>query len=170
MGRSTPQFKIVSSNVDAETRAHDDHHVSLRLWLRMLACTNQIENGVRQFLQAEFATTLPRFDFMAQLERAPGGLRMSELSQRLMVTGGNVTGIADGLEKEGLILRETDAADRRASRVKLTTEGRRQFTRMAREHERWIIELFSGISAKEKAQLLGLLGELKRQISAQPEE
>ena len=58
--------------VDAETRAHDDHHVSLRLWLRLLACTNRIEGRVRQGLQTRFATTLPRFDLMAQLERPPG--------------------------------------------------------------------------------------------------
>jgi len=45
---------------------------------------------------------------MAQLERAPEGLKMSELSQRMMVTGGNVTGITDGLEKEGLVVREVD--------------------------------------------------------------
>ena len=103
---------------------HDDHHLSLRLWLRLLACTNQIENRVRTNLQTQFGTTLPRFDLMAQLERAPQGLKMSELSQRMMVTGGNVTGVTDGLEKEGLVVREVDAADRRVFRVKLTAEGR----------------------------------------------
>ena len=75
---------------------------------------------MRQNLQAQFETTLPRFDLMAQLERAPKGLKMSELSQRMMVTGGNVTGITDGLEKEGLVVREVDAADRRVFRVRLT--------------------------------------------------
>src|SRR6185437_25346 len=95
-------LKLVEPHVDAETRIHDDHHLSVRLWLRMLACTNRIESFVRQRLQANFATTLPRFDLMAQLERAAHGLKMSELSQRMMVTGGNVTGITDGLEKEGL--------------------------------------------------------------------
>ena len=108
--------------MDAETRVHDDHHVSVRLWLRMLSCTNRIESVVRQNLQANFQTTLPRFDLMAQLERARQGLKMSELSQRLMVTGGNVTGITDGLEKEGLVVREVDAADRRVFRV--TPHGR----------------------------------------------
>src|SRR5262245_61627719 len=97
--------------VDAETRAHDDHHVSLRLWLRLLACTNRIEGRVRQGLQTRFATTLPRFDLMAQLERSPEGLRMSELSRRMMVTGGNVTGVTDGLEKDGLVVREVDESD-----------------------------------------------------------
>ena len=75
---------------------------------------------------------------------------MSELSQRMMVTGGNVTGITDGLEKEGLVVREVDAADRRVFRVKLTAEGKRQFRRMAAEHEQWVIDLFEGLTAKQQ--------------------
>ncbi len=90
---------------------------------------------------------------------------MSDLSQRMMVTGGNVTGITDGLEKEGLVLREVDASDRRVFRVKLTAEGQRQFRRMAAEHEQWVITLFEGMSAKNKEQLVELLGDLKRHIS-----
>jgi DNA-binding MarR family transcriptional regulator len=152
---------------DAETRIHDDHHLSVRLWLRMLACTNRIENFVRQNLQSKFATTLPRFDLMAQLERAPQGLKMSELSQRMMVTGGNVTGVTDGLEKDGLVVREVDASDRRVFRVKLTAEGERQFRRMAGEHEQWIIDLFGPLGTKQKKQLTELLGELKAHVNGQ---
>ena len=161
--------KAISQRADAETRLHDDHHLSLRLWLRLLACTNQIEARVRTNLQTQFATTLPRFDLMAQLERAPEGLKMSELSQRMMVTGGNVTGVTDGLEKEGLVVREVDPADRRVFRVKLTPEGERQFRRMATEHEQWVIDLFANLTAKQKKQLVDLLGELKRHITGVPQ-
>ncbi|MFZ1903944.1 MAG: MarR family transcriptional regulator [Steroidobacteraceae bacterium] len=165
MPRDKGRLKLIDSHVDAETRIRDDHHLSVRLWLRMLSCTNRIENIVRQNLQANFATTLPRFDLMAQLERAPHGLKMSELSQRMMVTGGNVTGITDGLEKEGLVVREVDPADRRVYRVRLTAEGERQFRRMAGEHEQWVIALFERMSSRDKGQLVALLGELKRHIS-----
>jgi DNA-binding MarR family transcriptional regulator len=165
MAKEKMPLKLIEAPVDAETRLHDDHHLSLRLWLRMLACTNRIESWVRQNLQARFGTTLPRFDLMAQLERAPDGLKMSELSQRMMVTGGNVTGITDGLEKEGLVVRESDPSDRRVFRVKLTAEGQRQFRRMAVEHEQWVIELFEGLNLRQKNQLAELLGELKHQIS-----
>ncbi len=164
MAKDKKSLKLVVPDTDAETRIHDDHHLSVRLWLRMLACTNRIENFVRQNLQAKFDTTLPRFDLMAQLERSPKGLKMSELSQRMMVTGGNVTGITDGLEKEGLVIREVDAADRRVYRVKLSAEGQRQFRRMAAEHEQWIIGLFEGMTVKHKNQLVELLGDLKRHI------
>jgi len=164
MAKDRKARKPDERHADAETRIHDDHHLSVRLWLRMLACTNRIENVVRQNLQAKFATTLPRFDLMAQLERAPRGLKMSELSQRMMVTGGNVTGITDGLEREGLVVREVDAADRRVFHVKLSAEGQRQFRRMAAEHEQWVVAMFEGISEKRKNQLVELLGELKRHI------
>jgi len=165
MVKGKAALKVVTTPIDAETRAHDDHHLSLRLWLRLLTCTNQIESRIRQSLQSGFETTLPRFDLMAQLERAPGGLKMSELSQRMMVTGGNVTGITDGLEKEGLVLREVDSNDRRVFRVRLTAEGKRQFRRMAAEHEQWIIDLFGSLGTKQKRQLTELLGELKAHVN-----
>src|SRR5882724_2717964 len=167
MAKDKKSLKLVEPNADAETRIHDDHHLSVRLWLRMLACTNRIENFVRQNLQAKFETTLPRFDLMAQLERAPRGLKMSELSQRMMVTGGNITGITDGLEKERLVVREVDPADRRVYRVKLTTEGQRQFQRMAGEHEQWVIGMFGSLGPAHKKQLAALLGELKIHLRAQ---
>ena len=121
--------------IDSETRLRDDHHVSLRLWLRLFACTSLIEARIRHKLQATFNMTLPRFDLMAQLERSPDGLKMGELSQRLMVTGGNITGITDTLEREGLVERVDDPVDRRAWRVKLTREGVQRFRKIATEHE-----------------------------------
>ncbi len=165
MAKEKNGLKLLEPDFDAETRLHDDHHLSVRLWLRMLACTNRIESFVRQKLQSSFETTLPRFDLMAQLERAPQGLKMSELSQRMMVTGGNVTGITDGLEREGFVVREVDPSDRRVFRVKLTPEGQKQFRRMAAEHEQWVIGLFDGMSTRQKNQLVELLGDLKGHIS-----
>ena len=155
---------VKSASLDSETRARDDHHDSLRLWLRLLSCSTLIETHVRQRLQSSFSTTLPRFDLMAQLERCPSGLKMGELSDRMMVTGGNVTGITDMLEKEGLVTRVTDAHDRRALRVKLTAAGERLFKRMAAEHERWVIDLFDGVQPRRKTQLALLLSDLKRQV------
>lgn len=156
-------------SADSETRVRADHHESLRLWLRMLACTNLIEGRVRQALSSQFETTLPRFDLMAQLERHPAGLTMGELSRRMMVTGGNVTGIADGLEEDGLIERGKDARDRRALRVRLTPRGHRAFLRMAALHEQWVVEMFAGLKAEERARLAALLGRLKSHVAALPE-
>ena len=152
--------------LDHETRAHGDDHEALRLWLRLLTCTNLIETAIRADLRRDFDVTLPRFDLMAQLYRHPTGLKMGELSQRLMVTGGNVTGIADQLAKEGLVTREPDPADRRAWRISLTAAGRKAFAQMAALHEQWVIDLMRGLSDGERAQLHGLLGRLKSTITS----
>ena len=101
---------------------------------------------------------------MAQLERAPKGLKMGELSRRMMVTGGNVTGITDMLEEEGLVERVADPADRRAWLVRLTPAGRRAFAAMAEEHERWIVESFRELSSREMATVAALLARLKTHV------
>src|SRR5215467_9100445 len=155
-----------SGSADLETRATDDHHLALKLWLRLLACTTRLESEVRMRLRTEFDTTLPRFDLMAQLERAPTGLTMSELSRRLMVTGGNVTGITDMLEAEGLVARVDHPTDRRAYTVKLTAAGRRVFARMAAAHESWIVDLLAGLDAGEQEQVYRLLARLKQHLQA----
>ncbi len=147
--------------MDLEARAHAAHPEALRLWLRLLTCTQLIEKEVRSRLREQFATTLPRFDLMAQLERAPQGLRMNELSSRMMVTGGNVTGITDQLVAEGLVDRLAVARDRRACRVRLTPKGRRLFREMAHEHEVWVVDAFTALSDKELATLHRLLGKVK---------
>ena len=146
---------------DLETRVVDDHHQALKLWLRLLSCTNLVEAEVRARLRAEFDTTLPRFDLMAQLERHAGGLKMNELSRRLMVTGGNVTGLTDELEREGVVSRSPSPDDRRAWIVSLTPKGRRSFEAMASEHEQWVLELFSGLDMKTVRQLYAQLGQLR---------
>ena len=151
---------------DTETRVTSDTHQAVRLWLRMLACTNLIEAQVRSRLRTGFDITLPRFDLMAQLERYPDGLKMGELSKRMMVTGGNVTGITDQLVAEGLVVREDNPKDRRAYIVKLTKEGHRVFKQMADPHHQWIVELFDGLSEREKQQLYTLLGQLKQRVAA----
>lgn len=161
MSQPDPSMSVVS---DAETRASTDHHEALRLWLRMLAATGLVEQRIRKLLQERFGTTLPRFDLMSQLERAPDGLRMGELSQRMMVTGGNVTAITDALEAEGLVIRVADPADRRAQRVRLTPMGRRAFQQMAVEHESWIVEAFAELTPRDMQALAQLLGRLKIRI------
>ena len=149
------------NQADRETIARSDDHRALRIWLRLLTCTQLIERRVRSGLREEFGTTLPRFDLMAQLERHREGLRMNELSRMLMVTGGNVTAIVDQLEHEGLVERLDDASDRRAFLIRLTRAGERSFAEMARAHEEWVVELLSGLSRREHDDLLKLLAKLK---------
>jgi DNA-binding MarR family transcriptional regulator len=135
--------------MDMEARAHSEHPDALRLWLRLLTCTQLVEKQVRSQLRERFDTTLPRFDLMAQLERAPEGLKMNEVSRRMMVTGGNVTGITDQLVAEGLVDRVDVAGDRRAYRVCLTPKVRNLFNVMASHNEQLIVEAFSNMSDRD---------------------
>ncbi len=151
--------------MDLEARAHSEHPEALRLWLRLLTCTQLIEKQVRSGLREHFDTTLPRFDLMAQLERTETGMKMNELSRRMMVTGGNVTGITDQLVAEGLVERLEVAGDRRAFLVRMTPKGRKQFHEMAQQHEGWIVEAFAGLGAKEITTLHKLLGKVKDHVS-----
>jgi DNA-binding MarR family transcriptional regulator len=147
-----------------EARARLDDHASLKLWLRLLACTTQVETEIRRRLRSRFGISLARFDYMAQLYRHREGLKMKALSHCLMVTGGNVTGLTDELARDELVVREQDPADRRSSRVRLTAKGRRAFEAMAKEHEVWILELLGSLDAETVQQLYQSLGELRRQL------
>jgi len=150
-----------------EARVQKGDHAALKLWLRMLSCTTQIEDEIRRRLRARFGISLGRFDYLAQLHRHREGLKMRELSRHLMVTGGNVTGLTDDLERDGLVVRENSPHDRRAWIVRLTPDGRRSFEEMAKEHERWVVELFGRLDAKTLRQLHEQLGELRVQLMPQ---
>src|SRR3712207_5665729 len=114
-------------SLDAETKAvemPEDHREELRLWLRLLACTTLIEGEIRRRLRERFQVTLPRFDLMAQLDRAPDGMTLSDLSRRMMVSNGNVTGLVDRLVEAGRLARRPSPQDRRAQVISLTDLGR----------------------------------------------
>ncbi len=127
---------------DRETAVAEDDNIELRVWLRLLSCTNRIERSVRQELRDSFDVTWPCFDLMSQLERASAGLTMEELSRRLMVTGGNVTGLIDRLVAEGLVQRSPMPNDRRANLVRLTEAGLVAFREMLPRHEEVVVEKF----------------------------
>jgi DNA-binding MarR family transcriptional regulator len=150
--------------LDAETKAHehaDGHEAELRLWLRLLTLSTLIESEIRRRLRKEFATTLPRFDLMAQLERAHDGMSLNELSKRMMVTNGNVTGLVERLVTEKLVDRRPAPNDRRAQIVRLTLKGRQVFQRMASAHGDWLAAMFAGLNEGEIEKMMGLLGKTK---------
>jgi len=150
--------------IGREARIQQDDHIDVRLWLRLFSCSMQVEQHVRQRLRQRFDMTLSRFDFLAQLDRYPEGLRMNVLSRYLMVTGGNVTGLTDQLVKEDLVERVQDVQDRRSYLVCLTDKGRKAFRRMAEEHEQWLGHLFEGLDKPSKDALYAQLGQLRMHL------
>jgi DNA-binding MarR family transcriptional regulator len=153
--------------LDSETKAaehSDDHGDELRLWLRLLTCTTLIEGEVRGRLRERFDVTLPRFDLMAQLDKAPDGMTLSDVSKRMMVSNGNITGLVERLVQSGHVDRRTSNVDRRAQVIRLTKSGRAEFRKMAAEHEIWIADMFGDLGEKDVRELMRLLGKTKLSV------
>ena len=157
---------VASSPTDlgADSAVDESAHLELRIWLRLLGCTAQIENYLRTRLREEFGISLARFDLMAQLDRRPGGVSMSDISRLLLVSNGAVTGLVDRLVEEGMVLRKSNTGDRRAFIVTFTPAGRRAFAKMAKRHEEWVLSLLGDMSTDAKNQLLNQLFTLKRRL------
>ena len=161
MGSDQTQLRTA----DRETAAQAGSHLNLRLWLRVLTCMQLIETLIRARLRTEFDTTLPRFDVLAQLDAARESLTMGELSARLMVTSGSVTGLVDTMQTECLVARRVHPTDRRSTLISMTDQGRALFARMAPAHAGWVDELMAGLEPGEAATLYRLLGKLKQSAS-----
>lgn len=153
--------------IDAETKiadGPDDHHDELRLWLRLFSVTRLIENDVRSKLQNQFDVTFPRFDILSQLYRVPDGLILGELSQRLMVSPGNITSVIKRLIEDGMIVRNQNPDDRRENIVQMTPEGRAKFAQMAEANEAWIRHLTKDLAPADIRSLQSLLQKLKTSV------
>src|SRR2546421_8641467 len=150
--------------LDSETKAvelPDDHGDEIRLWLRLLTCTTLIEGEVRSRLRERFDVTLPRFDLMAQLDKVPEGMTLSDVSKRMMVSNGNVTGLVERLVESGHVDRRTSDSDRRVQVIRLTKTGRAEFRKMAGEQETWIADMLSDLAPQDVRELMRLLAKAK---------
>ena len=147
------------------SRSKASRKSALRAWLRLWACVGSVERVVRTRLYSDHGMTLPRFDYLSQLYREPDRrMNMTELSRRLMVSGGNVTGLTDRLVADGLVKREQDSSDRRVQIIVLTDDGYERFIQVALEHEKWIGELFEDLGPDQMGVLNQTLGQLKQSL------
>lgn len=148
----------------ATPHVEGSEHLELRLWLRMVSCSVKMESILSQRLRKEFKISMARFDVMSRLERHPDGLTMSELSRRLIVSNGAITGLVDKLTEAGLVSRHEDPNDRRSTIVRLTRKGRDNFLRMARRHEEWVVSILGELSSEAQSELLQNLTLLQRNL------
>ena len=162
-----PPAYLITMNSKEKSKASVAEHSkeSLRTWLRMLSCETVIEQRLRTLLRQNYAVTLPQFDVMAELDRAGKPLTMSQLSKELMVSNGNVTGVIDRLEKTGFAKRVRAEHDRRIQYIKLTAKGRKEFNKMAAQHERWLADLLSDLSLADMNKLQGLLLKTRESVT-----
>jgi DNA-binding MarR family transcriptional regulator len=165
-GGETEAFVHLAEKHDGGT----SEPAAVRLWLRLLTCSLIIEKRLRRRLAEQFDTTLPRFDVLAALDRCPQGLSMSDLSQALLVSGGNLTALVRQLERRGHVVMERDPQDGRSRLVTITETGKSHFRDVAAEHHHWIAGMFAGMSTASHDQLYELLAELKQSLAGDSEE
>jgi DNA-binding MarR family transcriptional regulator len=157
------------SQADAIREKHDGaltDHSSVRLWLRLLSCTTVIEKRIRRRLADRYDATLPRFDVLAALDRAPEGMTMGALSRKLLVSSGNVTGVVQALLRDDYVAMAPSPTDGRVSIVRLTQAGQEYFTGLSEAHHEWVDAMLAGVSRAEKEALYELLGALKLSLAA----
>ncbi|MBB4638155.1 MarR family winged helix-turn-helix transcriptional regulator [Longimicrobium terrae] len=133
-----------------------------RLWVSLARTYRHVSRRQARAL-AEVGLSVPQFDVLATLVRSPEcGPRMGELSDRLLVTEGNVTGLVSRLEDAGLARRGPDPADARAVRVQLTDEGRALALRAVPRVEAELDAVFEGVPEVEMRQLQRLMRRARR--------
>ena len=156
----TSRLQIVERRLEQIPREKD----GLRMWLRIVSCTQMVEQEIRSMLRDRFDMTLPRFELLAALDRVADGLTMGELSQWLMVTKGNVTGVAERLSEDGFVKRQPTPTDRRSFLVTLTPHGRKAFKEMEQAYEELLESLFEEISGDDGDTFAGVLAKVKEAV------
>lgn len=149
--RATPRAKKKRTKQVADSDA-------VSLWFRLLTCHAMMLTELRREL--EDRTTLARFDLLASLHR-DDGQTLAALSRALLVTAGNITGLVDRAERDGVVERRPDPSDRRASRVWLTGEGRALIRELLPLHAAHVEQLLRGLAPQERRDLRRLLGSLR---------
>lgn len=155
-----PRSARIESNKLTKSRSKQ----ALRLWLRLFSCQSMVEDIIRTRLRDEHGVTLPQFDVLAELDNANKPLTMSELSQHLVVSNGNITGVIDRLEREKFLKRVRSKEDRRVQYIQLTDSGAKRFKKIAAEHEIWITDLFSTLDRNEMDRMINTLKKTKESI------
>ena len=151
-----PAAPRAPSSGEATTRSN------VSLWVRLLESHNMMLGEIRRRLAD--AATMPRFDLLANLEREDGQT-LAALSRRMLVTAGNLTGLVDRAERDGVVERRADPRDRRLSRVYLTSKGRELITGLLPVHADHIGELLGGLDGAERRELRRLLGKLRDSLA-----
>ena len=134
----------------------------LLAWLYMMRVSNKIHRSSADRL-AEYGLTAAQFDVLAHLS-VKGGISQQALSERLLVTKGNVVGLIDRMERRGLLSRCNHPEDRRLNLLNLTEEGKELAARVVPAHEEFIQQQMQGLSAEEQRTLHVLLRDLDRSL------
>jgi len=155
-GPGGPEIRFELVGDDARAQAESDFTVLLSL----TETSDAVDKYVAGYL-TDLGLTSTKFNTLQALNQETDvGVTQNQLGSKLTVTGPNITGVLDRLERDNLVARETHPTDRRANIVKLTGEGQTLFEQAADVHAMRIRELLSALDEEEKRELVRLLKKL----------
>ena len=137
--------------------------VATSIVVRLLASQNLLLTALRRGLGPDLS--LARFDLLAQLSR-DDGQTLAQLSRRMLVTAGNLTGLVDRAERDSIVERRPDPSDRRLTRVYLTPRGQKLAQKAIALHAELAEEILAPLEGKERDELRRLLGRLREALDA----
>ncbi len=102
----------------------------VRVYLKFLRAHAMMMREIESALKDSEGISLAWYDALTQLALADGQrMTHTKLSQRLLVSGGNITRLVDRMAKAGLVVRRASRKDRRTSHIVLTDKGRGVYER-----------------------------------------
>jgi len=128
------------------------------LWVRLAVTFNLLYQEIKKDLANE-DLTFAQLDILVCLNRSKG-LPLTEVADRLLVTGGNVTGIVDRMEKAGLVTRQRDKKDRRIFWARLTEKGYEVYRQLMPRYIGTMRKVNSYLMPAERKELTRLLKKL----------
>lgn len=138
---------------------------NMRLCFELLTLTSAIDRDCATRL-APHRLSEGKFVLLFLLHGQPHGLSPHELAERAGVTRATITGLLDGLERDGFLARHSGLEDRRKVSIRLSGKGEVMALDLFNEHTRWIGSLFDGLSAEERSLFSALLQRVWRNTDA----
>jgi DNA-binding MarR family transcriptional regulator len=109
----------------------------------------------------KYGLSFPQYNVLRVLDASRNGRnKISEISRIMLVPGANMTGIAKRLERDGFLLRESDPSDERVTILQITAKGEKTLKRIKDEKDRILEKVLSGLSDKDKVELLDRVKQL----------
>lgn len=147
--------------LDEATRRGLSSADDIGLCFQLLSLANAIDRDCAARL-APRQLSEGKFVLLFLLHEQADGLSPHQLADGAGVTRATITGLLDGLERDGFVLRQAAKGDGRKVSVMLTAKGKMAAARLFKEHTDWIGSLFAGLNKPDKARLGDLLSRVWR--------
>jgi DNA-binding MarR family transcriptional regulator len=163
MARKRPRTLVIpKDHLDALARdfGKDFNPANARLFFAIRALAQRINDRANEWL-APLGTTATKFNYLVTLyAKRDEGLTLNDLSTFVHTSNATVTSMVDALERDGLVARNHNPADRRSTVVTLTPKGTALIKKAFLRHHAGIDASMKPFTASERRALLDLIVRL----------